>query len=61
VFAAGDSGYGTTYPAASPYVTAVGGTSLSSRGGEVAWSGTGSGCSLYEPKPPWQHDTGCPN
>lgn len=27
-FGAGDSGYGTFYPAASPYVTAVGGTSL---------------------------------
>jgi hypothetical protein len=23
------------------------------------WSGAGSGCSAYEPKPSWQHDTGC--
>ena len=23
------------------------------------WSGAGSGCSAYEPKPAWQHDTGC--
>ena len=21
--------------------------------------GAGSGCSAYEPKPSWQHDTGC--
>jgi subtilase family serine protease len=60
----GDSGYGVEYPAASQYVTAVGGTTLtqasSSRGwSETAWSGAGSGCSAYEPKPSWQHDTGC--
>jgi subtilase family serine protease len=64
VAASGDSGYGTVYPAVSPYVTAVGGTTLqkasNSRGWtETAWSGGGSGCSSYEPKPPWQHDTGC--
>ncbi|HET9050338.1 MAG TPA: S53 family peptidase [Candidatus Dormibacteraeota bacterium] len=55
----GDSGYGVEYPAASPYVTAVGGTSLSrSSGGrgwsETAWSGAGSGCSTNEPRPSWQ-------
>ncbi|HEX4429838.1 MAG TPA: fibronectin type III domain-containing protein [Frankiaceae bacterium] len=63
---AGDSGYGLEYPAASPNVIAVGGTSLSvtagSRGySESVWSGTGSGCSLYEPKPSWQTDPGCAN
>ena len=26
---------------------------------ETAWSGSGSGCSAYEPKPAWQTDTGC--
>jgi subtilase family serine protease len=62
--ATGDTGYGAQYPAASPYVTAVGGTTLtrnaSARGfGETAWSGGGSGCSAYEPKPGWQHDGGC--
>jgi subtilase family serine protease len=62
--AAGDSGYGTVYPAVSPYVTAVGGTTLNrasnARGWtETAWSGTGSGCSSYEPKPSWQTDAGC--
>jgi subtilase family serine protease len=60
----GDSGYGVEYPAASRYVTAVGGTSLksasTSRGwSETAWSGAGSGCSAYEAKPSWQHDTSC--
>lgn len=60
----GDSGYGTAYPAASRFVTAVGGTSLSTaanaRGwSETAWAGAGSGCSSFEAKPTWQHDTGC--
>jgi subtilase family serine protease len=62
----GDSGYGVQYPAASPYVTAVGGTSLKADGStrgwsETAWSGAGSGCSAYEPKPSWQTDGGCLN
>jgi hypothetical protein len=62
---AGDSGYATAYPAASQYVTAVGGTTLTadssaSRGfDESAWVNSGSGCSPYEPKPAWQTDTGC--
>jgi hypothetical protein len=61
----GASGYGTSYPAASPDVVAVGGTTLTqdtstARGWtESAWSDTGSGCSAYEPKPSWQADTGC--
>ena len=61
----GDAGYGAEYPASSRFVTAVGGTSLTSatnsRGfTETAWSGAGSGCSAYEtPKPTWQKDTGC--
>ncbi|TQF02692.1 peptidase S8 [Kitasatospora acidiphila] len=65
----GDAGYVTQYPAASKYVTAVGGTSLNrasnARGWtESAWStsiyeGTGSGCSVYDAKPSWQKDTGC--
>jgi hypothetical protein len=62
--AAGDEGYGAQYPAASPDVIAVGGTALTrasnARGwSETAWSGTGSGCSAYEPKPAWQTDKGC--
>lgn len=53
------------YPAASPYVSAVGGTSLATdstgiRGWtETAWDLSTSGCSQYEPKPDWQTDTGC--
>src|SRR5213592_4751084 len=61
----GDSGYGAEFPAASEYVTAVGGTSLTgssstSRGwSETVWHGSGSGCSRYIAKPSWQTDTGC--
>jgi subtilase family serine protease len=62
----GDSGYGVEFPAASQYVTAVGGTSLSTlssstRPGswtETAWSGAGSGCSAYIAKPSWQPTIG---
>jgi subtilase family serine protease len=63
----GDSGYGVSYPAASPFLTAVGGTSLTKapstkRGwAETAWDGAGSGCSAYESKPAWQTDSGCAN
>ncbi|SCE10083.1 Kelch motif-containing protein [Streptomyces sp. DvalAA-14] len=65
VASSGDYAYGVAYPAASPYVTSVGGTSLardadSARGwSEAAWAKAGSGCSLYEPKPAFQQDTGC--
>lgn len=65
IFSSGDSGYGTSYPAASPYVTAAGGTTLNVNGNtylsESVWSGAGSGCSLYETKPSWQTDSGCKN
>ncbi|GAC1340127.1 MAG: hypothetical protein NVSMB29_08560 [Candidatus Dormibacteria bacterium] len=74
--AAGDGDYKPEYPATSPNVIAVGGTTLSRasalpRGwSETVWGpataaaptvaqGTGGGCSLYEPKPAWQTDTGC--
>ncbi|MGW5529807.1 S53 family peptidase [Streptomyces xanthochromogenes] len=66
----GDSGYGVEYPAASQYVTAVGGTSLKQDSSTRGWSesvwgtsaggeGAGSGCSAYDPKPSWQKDSGC--
>jgi subtilase family serine protease len=60
----GDNGFGVEFPAASQFVTAVGGTSLrksaTARGWtETAWSGAGSGCSAFIAKPTWQHDTGC--
>ncbi|MDX2540386.1 carboxypeptidase regulatory-like domain-containing protein [Streptomyces sp. WI04-05B] len=66
-FSTGDNGYGNSYPATLPYVTAVGGTSLSRDGGttrgwnESAWTGAGSGCSAYSPKPSFQTDRGCAN
>ena len=56
----GDNGYGVEYPAASPYLTAVGGTTLSASSAvargwtETAWSGAGSGCSAFDPQPAWQ-------
>ncbi|MEV4741444.1 putative Ig domain-containing protein [Streptomyces sp. NPDC049555] len=66
----GDSGYGVEYPAASRFVTAVGGTTLSRAGNSRGWSesvwgsgaggqGAGSGCSAYDAKPSWQQDGGC--
>lgn len=60
VFASGTGGYQTFFPAASPYVTAVGGTTLRRsrfnvrRWAETAWAGAGSGCSIFEAKPSWQ-------
>ncbi len=64
MFSSGDAGYGTGYPAASKYVVSVGGTSLNISTSnawvsETTWSGTGSGCSAYESKPSWQHDSDC--
>ena len=55
----GDSGAGVEYPAASPYVTAVGGTTLQldsngNRLSEVAWSGSGGGTSTIEARPGFQ-------
>jgi pseudomonalisin len=51
---------GASYPASSPYVIAVGGTTLytDSNGnytGELVWSGTGGSPSLIEPRPVWQN------
>ena len=70
---AGDSDYGVIYPATSPNVVSVGGTSLSTSSSTRGWTesvwntttgseGTGSGCSAYEPQPSWQTSlglTGC--
>ena len=61
----GDGGFGVEFPAASPHVTAVGGTSLTRAAGttrgftETAWVDAGSGCSTVYAKPTWQKDTGC--
>jgi subtilase family serine protease len=63
--AAGDLGNGAVqFPASSPYVTAIGGTSLaanaaSARGWtETAWTGSGNGCSILIAQPAWQTANG---
>jgi len=56
----GDDGAGASWPAASPYVVGVGGTTLTvatSTGKfikETAWSGSGGGVSAYEKEPAYQ-------
>ncbi|MGH3471594.1 MAG: S53 family peptidase, partial [Nocardioidaceae bacterium] len=65
---AGDQGNVTSWPASNPAVVAVGGTRLTvdasvPRGwSESAWLDGGSGCSPYEPRPPYQAGiaTHCP-
>lgn len=57
VASAGDSGHGVEYPAASPYVISVGGTTMHTAdangkyAAETAWSGGGGGESFYEYEP----------
>jgi hypothetical protein len=63
---AGDGAYsaGVIYPATSPHVVAVGGTTLNTSSNSRGWTesvwdtssteGTGSGCSSNEPQPSWQ-------
>src|SRR3954454_20031677 len=52
----GDHAFAVSSPAPPPFLTAVGGTSLTrnastARGWtESAWAGAGSGCSAFEPK-----------
>ncbi len=57
--AAGDNGSGASWPASSPNVIGVGGTTLtfSTNGtlkSETAWSGSGGGISAYEKAPSFQ-------
>jgi hypothetical protein len=59
VASAGDNGAGTEWPAVSPNVLAVGGTTLrltaqGAYGGEKAWAGGGGGRSWYEVRPAYQ-------
>jgi subtilase family serine protease len=56
---AGDSGSSVDWPAVSPNVISVGGTTLNlnqngSVASELAWSGSGGGVSAYEPEPAYQ-------
>jgi hypothetical protein len=63
-FAAGDLGFGATYPADLQFVTSVGGTRLVHRASSRGWAesvwrtsasvATASGCSNGEAKPAWQ-------
>lgn len=56
--ASGDNGASVSWPAVSPRVLAVGGTSLTYTGtgnrSEITWSGTGGGTSIYTPAPTYQ-------
>ena len=64
VASAGDTGGAIEWPAASPYVLGVGGTTLTvngtsgaySYGGETAWSSSGGGLSQYESRPAYQNN-----
>jgi hypothetical protein len=72
VVAAADYGYGNgapligsiSYPSASRFAVAVGGTTLTPSANdrgftETVWANTTSGCSAYIAKPTWQHDRLC--
>lgn len=66
VAASGDVGNGTAYPAVSPYVLSVGGTSLYTNSNgeyatEDAWIGSGGGLSVYEAAPTQQKNFPIPN
>ena len=66
VAASGDSGNGTIYPATSPFVLAVGGTTLQLDPSgtwlsETAWSGSGGGASKFEAEPGYQSSFPIPN
>ncbi|AIO37590.1 S53 family peptidase [Burkholderia sp. AU19243] len=66
VAASGDGGNGIDYPAASPYVLSVGGTSIAvdasgGYAGESAWAGSGGGQSAVEPAPAYQANFGIPS
>ncbi len=66
VASSGDSGSGVNYPAASPFVIAVGGTNLYLKPDgkrlwpEVAWEESGGGISKYETAPVYQTTFGVP-
>ncbi|MFE3263666.1 carboxypeptidase regulatory-like domain-containing protein [Streptomyces sp. NPDC059215] len=69
VAASGDNQYGVAFPSTLSTVTSVGGTNLvpdpasPRQWSETVWErdgyGPGSGCATHQPKPAFQHDTGC--
>ncbi len=63
LFSSGDAGAPSIYPCTSPYVTCVGGTTLTvnaslQRTSETGWSGSGGGCSTVEPSQGYQDANG---
>ncbi|HTM68306.1 MAG TPA: S53 family peptidase [Candidatus Binatia bacterium] len=57
----GDDGAGASWPAVSPNVVAVGGTTLDvahATARETAWAGSGGGVSAFIPQPAYQRDYG---
>jgi subtilase family serine protease len=61
----GDHGTGASWPASSPFVIGVGGTSIALKSDksllkETAWSGSGGGISVYEKEPTYQSDYSIP-
>ncbi len=61
----GDNGTGASWPASSPNVIGVGGTTLTLNANgslkkETAWSGSGGGVSTYEKEPAYQSDYDIP-
>jgi len=66
IASSGDSAFGVQYPAVSPYVIGVGGTTLETNPaavylGETAWSDGGGGISQFEPEPLFQSFFGLPH
>ncbi len=73
----GDTGFVTNWPATSPKVAGIGGTTLTQNDSDRGWKetvwgsesggdGAGSGCSAYEPRPDYQQgiaalDKNCPD
>ena len=63
VASSGDNGAGTSWPAVSPNVVSVGGTTLTltksnTIASETGWSGSGGGLSVYESLPAYQMGAG---
>jgi subtilase family serine protease len=61
IASSGDNGWGASWPASSPNVVGVGGTTLALKldgtlAKETAWSGSGGGVSAYEKAPSYQTD-----
>lgn len=55
IAASGDNGAELNYPASSPQVMAVGGTTINADGSETAWAGSGGGYSSVFRRPTYQN------